>query len=98
MIKTIVVAVVAAGLGAVLALLAVGDFDLLSTPKNEVVVLRGDMVVRNSRGGELHLPAGTTLTFESQYADEATLELRVVTSKLDAFAPGSGVDTAYYAD
>jgi hypothetical protein len=99
MIKWILVAIGAAFVGGVTVFFMMSDIDLLSAPKNEVVALRDDMVVRNSRGVELRHPAGATLTFESQYSDEATLRLRIVTTKLDYLTPGSGdAEATYYAD
>lgn len=98
MLKYTLIGLLGALLGALLALLFLGDVDLLSTQKNETVVLRAELVAKNARGGEIRLPAGTTLTFESQYSDEATLGVRVVTSKLDAFEQGGAAEATYYAD
>jgi len=98
MLKYILIGLLGAFLGALLVLLFVGDVDLLSTQQNENVVLRAELAAKNARGDEIRLPAGTTLMFESQYSDEATLGLRVVTSKLDAFEQAGAVEATYYAD
>lgn len=99
MIKWILVAIGAAFVGGAIVFFLMSDIDLLSAQTDEVVVLRDDMVVRNSQGDELRLPAGATLMFESQYSDEATLHLRIVTTKLDSFTPGPGnAEATYYAD
>lgn len=99
MFKWILVTLGAAFVGGVIVFLAMSDIDLLSTSKNEAVVFREDVVVRNSEGVEIRIPAGATLTFESQYSDEATLRLRIVTTKLDSFSSGSNdAEATYYAD
>ena len=99
MFKWILVALAGAFVGGVSVFFATSYIDLLSRSKNELVVLRNDVIVRNSQGVEIRLPAGATLSFESQYSDEAALHVRVVTTKLDSFSPGSsGAEAVYYAD
>jgi hypothetical protein len=58
--KWILVTLGAALIGGVIVFFAVRDVDLLSAPKNEIVVLQDDMVARNARGVEIRLPAGAT--------------------------------------
>jgi hypothetical protein len=98
MLKYILVGLVGALFGALLAVLFFGDVDLLSAQKDEIVVLRAELAAKSARGDEIRLPAGTALIFESQYVDEATLRLRVVTSKLDSFEQAAGIEATYYAD
>lgn len=98
MLRHLLIGLLGAFVGAFLAVLFVGDIDVLSTQKNEVVVLREELAVKSARGDEIRLLAGTTLTFESQYSDEATLRLRVVTSKLEAFETAAGIEATYYTE
>lgn len=61
------------------------DIDLLSMAKAYPVITKRDLSLVDVDGKKISLPAGTNLLFKSQYREEGTFLLEIVSTDLEMF-------------
>ena len=86
-----------AAFGVVVSYFFMGNYDLLSSNKSDVVSLNKDVDFMENEKVKVSLPKGTRLTFKSQYDDVGEFSLDVIITDLSVIDKSSG-DVMYFSD
>lgn len=61
------------------------DVDMLSMSINQPVITKRDLILIDEHSKKIILPSGTSLMLKSQYREEGTFLLEIVSSNLEDF-------------
>ena len=82
---------------AITSFLLMGNYDLLSSGKGDVVSLKKDVYLIEDKQVRVTLPKGTRLKLKSQYDDVGEFSLDIVITDLSVIEKSSG-SAMYFSD